>query len=145
MDLKKLSKKTTILNDAVTVWMLPYRTRKAGYQFEVISEMFSADLDEWDDYQCVFLWVEQHAVDMTFPPAKGENPHLAGLRQYWHGRNGDEANNWELFSNVISRDVLYALHDAYTETREDLPGAPEILTEGRPDKNADPEGSSGGE
>jgi hypothetical protein len=142
MNLKSLAKKAEILDGKATVWMLPYRTRKAGYVYDEIAALFENDVADWDDYQAVFIWVEQYLVEIDIADPGGA--HVKGLQLYLDTRKKGLKKAWEVFSNTVSRDVLYALHQAYLDTREDLPKAPEILTEGRPNQSADPEDSSAG-
>ncbi len=156
MNLKKLSKKAIILDGLVTTYFLPYRTRKAGYVFDELVDLFnpaefneqgeelerSRSTDNWDNYQFVFLYLEQYLVEMTFK--KSDNAFVTGLQHYWQGRNDNLEHNWELFAAVISSEIALVLYGAWNDTREQLPGAPEILQGGKPDQATDPEVSSDG-
>lgn len=138
-----MCKTTTILDGAVTVHMFPYVTLRT---MRVLEEMQGFDcFPEWDDmeyWQHVFRLMEQFLIDLDFEPS--DNAFVKGLQTYWENRNGDMPERAQLFSDLLPHETMNALIEAYNDTRETLPGVSDILAAGKPDRQEDPEVSSGG-
>lgn len=133
MNLKPLAKSAVILDGLATLWLLPFESLHTQLQIDKIRTEF-VDIQEWEYWRNVFMFFESFVVGVDFEPS--DNAHVRGLSQYWDGRNGSVAHNAELFPNLVSRDVLTIIMQAWYDTREKLPGVSDVLAAGKPDKMA---------
>jgi hypothetical protein len=124
--------------------MMPFHTMKA----RVIHEQLSKDepFEDWSSVKRTFLIVAGMMVNArALVDAEALGFEAQGLLHFAHHQTGKVVDDFNLFQLVIPVTALDELYRAYDETRVSLPQAPEVLHDGRPDEDADPEDLSVGE
>ena len=141
MNLKQLAKKVDLLDGEITVWYMPFSNLRSQMIVDNIIEAFP-DTETWPHWLRQFTFFEAYAIDAKLK-TNSKNAHVRGLQMYMDKRNGSIAERADLFSYAVSRELQGVLFDAYTATREELPGVSPELAAGKPD-NSDPEAVSDG-
>jgi hypothetical protein len=138
-----LGRTVVIFDGQLEVTMMPFNTMKA----QIIHEQLRKEQPptEWSSVKNAFLFFAGMMVNIK-PLVEEDALSLEsqGVLYFAHNQTGDVLKNFDLFQSVIPATALSELYKAYNETRVSLPQAPEILHDGRPDDDADPEDSSVG-
>ena len=135
MNLNGLAKKTTLCNGEIEASFMPYSTIKTRLIWGAMDAIVPNE--KWDESQTTFVLFSGPVVDLRAvkEPLSLE---AQGVMAWWNSCTGDYAHNYTLFLSLIPMSMQGELVEAYMATRVDLPTAPEILHDGRPDEEADP-------
>ena len=135
LSLNGLAKKALLCNGEIEASFIPYSTMKTQLVWQAMNAITPSD--NWDDIQGTFVLVYGTLANIQ---ATSETLSLEaqGMIAWWDNCGGDYAHNYELFLMLAAVSVRAELFDAYTQTRAELPKAPEILHQGRPDGEIDP-------
>ena len=99
------------------------------------------------------LWTETHdmfwlivplTVDIEFHPTKKTPTPVKALQAYWQNANGSVEHNWLLFTHALPPLAITEWGRAYNATRDESMAAAEVLQEGEPDKELDPNVTASG-
>lgn len=131
-------RQTKILNDQVTVWMLPYRnlaTYENMRRMRALLEIPDSDLLPADP--ATFALLEALTVRMEF--AETLDFHAGMLAVFWKQRTASVTTNWPLALMYLSDTALQAWARAYDDTRDQDFAADDVLQAG---DDSDPKGGN---
>ena len=90
----------------------------------------------WSNSQNIFIMCDPITVDIEFK-SKKLSAELKALQHYWDNRNGHHLHNWDMFRQLVGRQVANAWFEAYSKTRDESFAGPEAL-QSEPGEDADP-------
>ena len=128
--LKRFSKKTSILEGSITLYLTPYITTKSQLVFDEVRNELGIAVETMTTTQQVFTLLEAHmvAVEVDEP----NTPYADGLLVWWGSREETVIDRLALFEQCVSITLIAELMESYLNTRLQLPKADPILAEGEP-------------
>ncbi len=90
----------------------------------------------WGVSEDVYIALESTTFEIEFP-ADDLNPHVQALADYWKLRPADYGARWQVFSTLLSKEVIDAWGEGFLATREHSMDAP-LALQSQPGEKADP-------
>lgn len=127
-----------LYDGALTLWVMPYATHKAGRVIDAFEAVVPRE--KWGNYENSFLMIEGALIDVDFQrDSPTERPLAAQAWEvYWQARNGDLAHNYDAFSEVAYPGMVEGFWEAFNAVRSEFAPPEERQT---PPEGADPNGS----
>jgi len=130
----------SLADGAVTLWLIPYTTLEVSQKADDFLRLFpdinldeaweadkSAEPDEAGNYPLLnleatiaetFILIDTLTKVAEFTFAEDTPLAIRGVADYWRSRNGDIANNWQVFKECLTAEMAAQLYSAFRATRD---------------------------
>lgn len=118
-NVKSLAKSHEAYNGAVRFWMIPWHTVQLDVVIETMSRLLPRT--DWSTHTHIFTVCYGTCIDIEFDLDKApeDKAHeVKTLHYFWQARNGNVAETWNLFQQIVPANAAVEWDAAYSATRD---------------------------